>query len=516
MPFSSPLADVEIPEVSVPQLVIGPAAARGDHPALIDGRTGQTLTYAQLAHMVDRLAAGLAGAGLRPGDVLALFSPNTLLYPVVFHAALAAGATVTTVNALATPKDLTTQLSDSGAKLLVTVSPFLDRATTAAALVQEIFVCDTAEGYRSVQELMATSEPAPAVELDPATALAVLPYSSGTTGVAKGVMLTHRNLVANIAQTQQVVKYDPADRVLAVLPFFHIYGLTVLMNMALSEGATLVVLPRFDLVEFLTAMADQRVSRAFVAPPIVLALAKHPLVDQYDLSALQVVFSGAAPLDGDLAQACAARLGCLVQQGYGMTELSPVSHAQAHGDTRVKPGTVGPLIPNTLARVVDVATGDDLGVGEPGELWIKGPQVMQGYLGRRADTDATVDADGWLHTGDVGLVDAEGDWFIVDRVKELIKYKGYQVPPAELEAVLLGHPQIADAAVVAGHDADGEEIPHAFVAAAPGADLTAQDVKDYVAERVAPYKRVRAVTFVDAIPKSASGKILRKDLRAQL
>ncbi|GIF97836.1 4-coumarate--CoA ligase family protein [Catellatospora citrea] len=516
MPFSSPLADVEIPEVSVPQLVIGPAAARGDHPALIDGRTGQTLTYAQLAHMVDRLAAGLAEAGLRPGDVLALFSPNTLLYPVVFHAALAAGATVTTVNALATEKDLTTQLSDSGAKLLVTVSPFLDRAMAAAAHVQEILVCDTAEGHRSVQELMATTAPAPAVVLDPATALAVLPYSSGTTGVAKGVMLTHRNLVANIAQTQQVVKYDPADRVLAVLPFFHIYGLTVLMNMALSKGATLVVLPRFDLVEFLTAMADQKVSRAFVAPPIVLALAKHPLVDQYDLSALQVVFSGAAPLDGDLAQACAARLGCLVQQGYGMTELSPVSHAQSHGDTRVKPGTVGPLIPNTLARVVDVATGDDLGVGEPGELWIKGPQVMQGYLGRREDTDATVDADGWLHTGDVGLVDADGDWFIVDRVKELIKYKGYQVPPAELEAVLLGHPQIADAAVVAGHDADGEEIPHAFVAAAPGAGLTAQDVKDYVAERVAPYKRVRAVTFVDAIPKSASGKILRKDLRAQL
>ncbi|MFC7243916.1 AMP-binding protein [Catellatospora aurea] len=516
MPFSSPMADVEIPEVSVPQLVIGPAAARGDHPALVDGRTGQTLTYAQLAHMVDRLAAGLAGAGLRPGDVLALFSPNTLLYPVVFHAALAAGATVTTVNALATPKDLTTQLADSGAKLLVTVSPFLDRASAAAAQVQEILVCDTAEGYRSVQELMATAEPAPVVDIDPAAALAVLPYSSGTTGVAKGVMLTHRNLVANIAQTQQVVKYDPADKVLAVLPFFHIYGLTVLMNMALSKGATLIVLPRFDLVEFLTAMQDQKVSRAFVAPPIVLALAKHPLVDQYDLSALQVVFSGAAPLDGELAQACATRLGCVVQQGYGMTELSPVSHAQVHGDTRVKPGTVGPLIPNTLARVVDVATGDDLGTGEPGELWIKGPQVMQGYLGRREDTDATVDADGWLHTGDVGLVDADGDWFIVDRVKELIKYKGYQVPPAELEAVLLGHPLIADAAVVAGHDAEGEEIPHAFVAAAPGAELSAQDVKDYVAERVAPYKRVRAVTFVDAIPKSASGKILRKDLRAQL
>ncbi|WP_212832641.1 AMP-binding protein [Catellatospora sp. TT07R-123] len=516
MPFRSPMADVEIPQVSVTELVLGGATARGDHPALIDGRTGQTMTYAQLAHSVDRLAAGLAAAGLRPGHVLAVFSPNSLLYPVVFHAAIAAGATVTTVNALATVKDLRAQLADSGSVILVTISAFLDRAAAAADQVQEILVCDGADGYRSVTELMATADPAPQVAVDPAATLAVLPYSSGTTGVAKGVMLTHDNLVANVVQSQQVVKYEPADRVMAVLPFFHIYGLTVLMNMALSAGATLVVLPRFDLAEFLGALQDQKVTRAFVAPPIVLALAKHPMVAEYDLSALEVVFSGAAPLDGELAQACADRLGCVVKQGYGMTELSPVSHAQVQGDPRVKPGTVGPLIPNTLARVVDVATGDDLGTGQAGEIWIKGPQVMRGYLGRQSDTDATVDADGWLHTGDVGLVDAEGDWFIVDRVKELIKYKGYQVPPAELEAVLLGHPGIADAAVVAGRDADGEEIPHAFVAVAPGVELSAQDVQDFVAERVAPYKRVRAVTFVPAIPKSAAGKILRKDLRAQL
>ncbi|NUT37731.1 MAG: AMP-binding protein [Hamadaea sp.] len=511
--FRSPWPDVTVPDSTIPQHVLREAAARGEHPALVDGRTGQTITYAQLAYQVDRLAAGLAETGVRPGDVIAIFSPNTLLYPVVFHAALRAGATVTTVNALATPKDIADQLRDSQARYLITVSMFLDRVTAAQAQVEEVFVCDTADGHRSVRDLMATEAEAPQIDMDPATTLAVLPYSSGTTGVAKGVMLTHRNIVANVEQTLAVIRYGEDDRIIAVLPFFHIYGLTVLMNMALAAGATLVVLPRFDLAEFLTALADQKVTRAMVAPPVVLAFAKHPSVSEYDLSALKVVFSGAAPLDGDLAQACAARLGCAVQQGYGMTELSPVTHAQAYGAPD-KPASIGPLIPNTEARLVDVATGADVGAGESGELLIRGPQVMLGYLGRKAETEATIDSEGWLHTGDLATVDAEGDWFILDRVKELIKYKGYQVPPAELEAVLLNHPDIADAAVVAGHDEEGEEIPHAFVVARQ--PLTADEVQEYVASKVAPYKKVRAVTFVEAIPKSASGKILRKDLRATL
>jgi acyl-CoA synthetase (AMP-forming)/AMP-acid ligase II len=514
--FRSPWPDVDIPDVSIPQHVLRAAAGRGDHPALIDGRTGHTITYAQLAYQVDRLAAGLAETGVRPGDVVAIFSPNTLLYPIVFHAALTAGATVTTVNALATPKDLQTQLRDANARYLVTVSAFLDRVTAAGLEVAEVLVCDAAEGYRSVAELMATEAPTPVVETDPATTVAVLPYSSGTTGMAKGVMLSHRNIVANVEQSTAVIRYTPEDRVIAVLPFFHIYGLTVLMNMVLSAGGTLVVLPRFDLVEFLTALAEQKVTRAMVAPPIVLALAKHPSVAEYDLSALEIVFSGAAPLDGDLAAACAARLGCAVQQGYGMTELSPVTHVQPFGSTTDKAGSIGPLIPNTEARVIDVATGENVGVGESGELLIRGPQVMLGYFGRQAETDATIDPDGWLHTGDLAMVDASGDWYILDRVKELIKYKGYQVPPAELEAVLLNHPSIVDAAVIAGHDADGEEIPHAFVVVRPDTPLTAEEVQEYVAGKVAPYKKVRAVTFVDAIPKSASGKILRKDLRATL
>ncbi len=512
----SPWPDVAIPEATLHEHVLTAAATRGDHPALVDGRSGQTMTYSEFTHGVQRLAAGLAQAGLRPGDVLALFSPNTLLYPVVFHAALLAGATVTTVNALSTSKDLSTQLRDSRARFLVTISAFLDRVEESLPQVEQVFLCDSAEGYQTVVGLMATDAPVPQVPIDPKTTVAVLPYSSGTTGVAKGVMLTHRNLVANLAQFQPVIAYTPQDRVVAVLPFFHIYGLTAVMNAALAAGATIIVLPRFDLEEFLGALAQQRVTRVLVAPPVVLALTKHPAVSGYDLSSLQWVMSGAAPLDGDLAAACSARLGCAVQQGYGMTELSPVSHAQPFGATSVKPGSIGGLLPNTEARIVDVVTGTDLGPGLPGELLIRGPQVMLGYLGKPAETASTIEPDGWLHTGDMATVDADGDFYIVDRVKELIKYKGYQVPPAELEAVLLGHPGIADAAVVAGRDASGEEIPHAFVALAPSSTLSAQAIMTYVAERVAPYKKIRAVSFVDAIPKSASGKILRKDLRATL
>jgi acyl-CoA synthetase (AMP-forming)/AMP-acid ligase II len=515
MSFRSPLADVDIPDLPLHRSVLGDARLRGEHPALVDGLTGQVISYTQLADMVERLAGGLAAVGLRKGDVLGLFSPNSILYPVVFHAALAAGATVTTVNALSTGHDLASQLGDCKARFLVTISGFLDR-TADLESVEEVFVCDTAEGYRSVSDLLDLNADAPDVEIDPGTDIAVLPYSSGTTGTPKGVMLTHRNVVANVAQSSHALPLSADDRVIAVLPFFHIYGLTVLMNVALASGATVVPLPRFDLSNFLRTLQDHRITRAFVAPPIVLAMAKHPMVDDYDLSALTFMLSGAAPLDGDLARACAGRLNCTVVQGYGMTELSPVSHVMPSGDTDADPGSIGKPISRTECRLIDVATGEELGTGQTGELLIRGPQVMKGYLGHPEATDATVDAEGWLHTGDLARVDETGNWYIVDRVKELIKYKGYQVPPAELEAVLLTHPAITDAAVIGATDADGEEYPYAFVAVAPGVEVAADDVTAYVAERVAPYKKIRGLRFVDAVPKSASGKILRKDLRALL
>jgi acyl-CoA synthetase (AMP-forming)/AMP-acid ligase II len=300
-----------------------------------------------------------------------------------------------------------------------------------------------------------------------------------------------------------------------VLPFSHIYGMTVLMNQAIHRRATAVTLPRFDLAQFLGAVAEHRVQRVFVVPPIAVALAKHPAVDGFDLSSVETIHSGAAPLDARLGHAVARRLGCRMLQGYGMTELSPVSHCIPHDRPDTDLGSVGLLLPNVEARVVDPVTGADAELGDPGELWCRGPNVMSGYLDDPEATAATLDDDGWLHTGDLARVTADGVFTIVDRLKELIKYKGYQVPPAELEALLLTHDRIADAAVIGVYDAEGEEVPKAYVVVQPGADLSATEVTSFVAERVAPYKKVRAVEFVDAIPKSASGKILRKELRAR-
>jgi acyl-CoA synthetase (AMP-forming)/AMP-acid ligase II len=518
MTLTSPYPDVDVPAVSLPEFLFSDVATLADRPAMINGLTGDTLTYGQLAAMVNKFAAALAERGIGKGDVVAIFSPNIPQYAVVFHGILTAGAVATTINSLYTPDEIAHQLRDSRAKLLVTVSAFLDRARAAVASadveVGEIVVMDGAEGFPSLRDLLATTADPPQVSIDPDD-LAVLPYSSGTTGLPKGVMLTHRNLVANILQAQAVLDVPPGSRILAVLPFFHIYGMTIMMNCGLATGSTVVTLPKFDLADFLRTIAQHRTDRVYIAPPVAVALAKHPMVDEYDLSPMKVLLSGAAPLDAELAHAVAKRLGCEVRQGYGMTELSPITHAIPPGRDDISRGTIGVLVPNMQARIVDPATGKDVGPNQPGELWLRGPNVMKGYLNNPEATAATIDADGWLRTGDVATVDERGVYAIVDRVKELIKYHGYQVPPAELEALLLAHPLIADAAVIGIRDADGQEVPKAFVVRAPGSDLSEEDVISFVADRVAPHKKVRAVEFIDAIPKSASGKILRKDLRAR-
>ena len=516
MSLSSTFPDVEIPDVSATDYVLRAATRLPDHPAVIDGVSGQTLSFAQLAGYIDRFAAALAERGIQKGDVVAVFSPNTIYYPVVFHGIARTGAISTTINSLYGPDEIAFQLKDAGAKLLITVSPFLDRALAAAKLhsLDAIIVLDGAEGHESLQDLLTSKAPSVQVDIDAANDLVTLPYSSGTTGLAKGVMLTHRNLVANIRQCEPLFHLDENERIMAVLPFFHIYGLTVLMNIGLSMGASLVTLPRFELEQFLGALQEHKVTRIYAAPPMVLALAKHPIVDNYDLSSVQTIFSGAAPLDQELALMCERRLNLRVCQGYGMTELSPVSHSTPDGVDAPR-GCVGVALPNTESRLVDPDSGEDSADGERGELWVRGPQVMKGYLNNREATAATLDEDGWLHTGDVALVDEDGFFWIVDRVKELIKYKGYQVAPAELEAVLLSHPSIADAAVIGVPDEEGGEAPKAFVVPVPGQELTAADVMDFVTAKVAPHKKVRHVEFLDAIPKAASGKIFRKDLCAR-
>jgi acyl-CoA synthetase (AMP-forming)/AMP-acid ligase II len=529
--LASRFPDVEIPDVSVPEFVLAAGRQKPDAPALIDGLRGDVITHGQLAAHVDRVAAALHARGLRKGDVVAVFCPNTPWFPVVFHGIAAAGCVMSPINSLYTPDEIAFQLRDSGAKILVTVSPFLDRALAAAekSPLDEIVVMDGAEGHASLVDLLSTDAPSVQVDIDPANDLVTLPYSSGTTGLPKGVMLTHRNLVANVAQCRPLIQLGADERIIAVLPFFHIYGLTVLMNQGLAWGGAVVTLPRFDLEDFLRTIQDHKITRAFVAPPILLALAKHPLVDQYDLSSLTSITSGAAPLDEQLALAAEQRLrkgadtGVTVAQGYGMTELSPVSHttpdlgAEPPGVPAgsVPKGSVGFAVPNSECRLVDPATGRDAAPGERGELWVRGPNVMKGYLNNPEATADTIDADGWLHTGDVAVVDGNGCYTVVDRVKELIKYKGYQVAPAELEAVLISHPEIADAAVIGVPDREsGEELPKAFVVRSPGSALTREAVIEYMAGRVAPHKKIRIVEFIETVPKSAAGKILRKDLRA--
>ncbi|HKP41914.1 4-coumarate--CoA ligase family protein [Mycobacterium sp.] len=533
MSFSSPFPEVEIPSTSVYDYLFGGIGDVDlDRVALIDTKSGRRTTYREMVARVDTFAGALAGRGIGVGDVVGLLAPNSSAFAVAFHGILRSGATATTINALFTAKDIAKQLTDSKAKMLITVTPLLAQAEEAAAAAgladADLVVLDgegqEASRHPNAANLLAAGSPAPQVNFAPSSHLAVLPYSSGTTGNPKGVMLTHRNLVANVAQIRPLHGMVENDVILAVLPFFHIYGMTVLLNAALHARAKLVIMASFDLGDFLGNIQNHKCTIAYIAPPVAVALAKHPLVDEYDLSSLNTVMSGAAPLDADLGHAVAKRLGCRVVQGYGMSELSPVSHITPFDGGVRNMGMVAPLssvgwtVSNAASKLIDPETGAEIGppaegLSETGELWFKGPNVMAGYLNNEESTRETVDDEGWLHTGDLAQVDACGCVYIVDRLKELIKYKGYQVPPAELEALLLSHPSIADAAVVGVNDSEGEEVPKAFVVKQSGAELTEDEVIEFVAGQVAPYKKVRQVEFIQAIPKSASGKILRKDLR---
>ena len=520
MSMRSPYPDVEIPDVSLTEFLFADGFGdRAEAPAFLDGGSGATVSYTEFVGLVDRIAAALHERGIGTGDVVALFAPNSPQWAALFHGVLRANGIVTSANSMYTGTELAHQLADSGARMLITVSPFLDRALDGAKQAgletSAVFTIDPADGHESLADLLATSAPAPAPART-STDTAVLPYSSGTTGLAKGVVLTHRNLIANLVQIEVMGDVTADTKIMAFLPFFHIYGMTVMMNQGLHARATVVTMAKFDLAEFLRIVSEHRVDRLYIAPPVAVALAKHPSIDSYDLSCVKTIFSGAAPLDGELGRAVAKRLNCTVLQGYGMTELSPVSHCMPDDRGDLDLNSSGFALPNIECKLVDPDSGQEVGVGERGELWVKGPNVMVGYLNNAEATAATLDAEGYLHTGDVAVVDSEGVYSIVDRVKELIKYKGYQVPPAELEALLLTNDKVADCAVIGVKDSDGEEIPKAFVVRQPGgADLTADEVMGFVAERIAPHKKVRVVEFIDEIPKSASGKILRKDLRAR-
>lgn len=512
MIFKSQQPDLKLPATDLTTVVLSRVAELGDRTALVNGATGATLSYTELADQINRFATGLQRRGFKKGDVFAIFCPNVPEYAVVFLGVASAGGINTTANSLYSSADLVHQFRDAGARYLLTIPQFLDRAMPAAQEcgIEEVFVLGEAEGttpYATLLDNDGTREP---VAIDPKTDLVALPYSSGTTGLSKGVMLTHANLIANMVLSAQVNSVDERDTLIGVLPFFHIYGMVLILNLAIYRGARLVTMARFDLPEYLGLVQKYQATALNLVPPIVLALAKHPLVDDYDLSSVRIIGSGAAPLGQDLERACAKRLNCDIYQGYGLTEVAGASHVLKVTDADAKPGSVGPVLPNTLSKVVDTETGAELGPNERGEVLIYGPHVMRGYLNNAEATAHTIDSDGWFHTGDIGYADEDGYFYIVDRLKELIKYKAYQVAPAELEALLLTHPAIADAAVIPSPDEEAGEIPKAFVVLKTA--ITPEEIMQFVAANVAPHKKIRKLDIVDEIPKSASGKILRRVL----
>ena len=514
MLYTSPLPAVDISVAPVTEFVLRRVGDHPDRPALIDGVSGRTYSFAELSDVIHCLAGGLVARGFAPGNTLALMAPNLPEYAIIFHAVAVAGGVVTTVNPTYGADEVAFQLRDAGATELVTVGMFAEVAKEAitGTEISEVITIDGVAGTTALDSIV--GDPIQQSPVNPVDDVVVLPYSSGTTGLPKGVMLTHHNLVANICQCDHAIVYQPDGEVaLAFLPFFHIYGMQVLMNGLLANGVTVVTLPRFDLDQALSLVQEHRITRFFAVPPVVLALAKHPAVDSYDLSSLVQVFSGAAPLGAEIAMEAEKRIGCEVVQGYGMTELSPVSHATPPG--MFKAGSSGVTVSNTESRIVDPDTGEDQPLGERGELWVRGPQVMKGYLNNPEATAATLDSDGWLHTGDVAIIDEDHHMTIVDRVKELIKYNGFQVPPAELEALLITHPEVNDVAVIGIPDDSAGELPKAFIVRSLGSEVTAENLQAFVAEHVASYKHIRLVEFIDEIPKSASGKILRRLLRDQ-
>lgn len=524
MEYRGPLPDIEIPDVSLYDLLFGDLTEdEAGRTAVLDHASGVRQTVGEVKRDVDAFATWLAGEGVGPGDAVAVDLPNVPEYLSAFHGIVRSGAAATPVNVTYTAEEIARQMRVTSARKIVTHPELLDRVAAAASAVglapADVLVTGTDAGpHTSYADVLAT-EPAPAgVRIDPATHLACLPFSSGTSGLPKAVMLSHRNLVANMLQFNEMLLPLGDDvSLVAFLPYSHIYALTTNLNYGLYRRAAQYTMAGFDPSTFLQIVARYRPAVLFVVPPVAAFLARHPAVDSADLSSVKLIVSGAAPLDGPVGDALADRLGARVIQGYGMTELSPVTHVIPLDWTDTDLGTIGPAIPNVRFRVVDPETGADVeapskGESAPGELWCAGPNAMLGYLGTPEDTDAVLDADGWVHTGDLVVVDARGVVRIVDRIKELIKRRGMQIAPAELEAVLSSHPGVADAAVLGVRTKSGEEVPYGLVQAAPGADPTAGELRSFVAARVASYKRLGGVAFVENVPRSAAGKILRRAL----
>lgn len=535
---------LDYPKVPLHVLLEKSAQDFPDRPAIIF--LGKKITYRELNSLVSRFATALYNLGIRKGDVVGLYLPNVPQFVIAYYGALKIGAVVTGISPLFVERELEFQLIDSDAKAVVLLDALFtrfqriwDKTRVKFAIVArleeympslkaflgkllkkiptaKIPVQPNVYFFKELTEK--TPENPPSVEINPEEDLAVLQYTGGTTGLPKGAMLTHMNLVSNAIGCSAWLKAKRGeDTGLSVLPFFHIYGMTVAMNFTIYAGATMVLLPRFDVVEVLKSIQEYNITLFPGVPTMYALIVDHPEAKKYNLRSVKFCISGAAPLPPEVQKKFMEMTGAVLVEGYGLTEASPVTHCNPLDPTMktVKIGSIGIPWPDTDARIVDVETGTkEMPVGEVGELVVKGPQVMKGYWKRPEETKEVL-RNGWLYTGDIGRMDEDGYFYITDRKKDLIKYKGYSVYPRELEDILYEHPAVKLAAVVGKPDPVSGEIPKAFIVLRDGATATEEEIMKFVNERVAPYKHLREVEFRKDLPMSMVGKVLRRVLREE-
>lgn len=525
--FRSKYPPVMIPDdLTLPEFVLLNWEIYGDYVAFVDALTCKKYTYKEVRRDVDRFSKALRSLGLRKGCVVVVVLPNIAEYGIIALGIMASGGIFSGANPSGHASEIKKQVEAADAKLIVTDGSTYNKVKDLGLPVI-ILDEDRVPGTIYWRELLEAADKANTDAIDEKVDqndLCALPFSSGTTGLSKGVMLSHRNIIANLCSTLFSVGPELIGQVtiLGLIPFFHIYGLTGIICATMKNKGKVVVMRRYELRSFLSALITHQVTFAPIVPPIILGLVKNPIVDEFDLTKrkLRSIMTAAAPLAPEILKEFEKKFpGVDVQEAYGMTEHSCITltHGDpAKGQEIAKKNSVGFILPNLEVKFVDPETGCSLPKNTHGEICVRSQCVMKGYHNNEYETRLTIDEDGWLHTGDIGYIDDDEHLFLVDRIKELVKYKGFQVAPAELEAILLSHHSVEDAAVVGLPDQEAGEIPAACVVMNSKATETEEDVMNFVTNNVASYKRVRVVQFVDAIPKSPSGKIMRRVVKENM